>query len=172
MNEHELDRAIDRAAHDLVVREPGRTLTYNVMARVRDDVASPRTLVWASAGAGALVCVAIAIVFLYRAPQNIPSVPTARPFAVGAPATTIDPSIVMTNDARPAPRSVNAPMVRRTAPTAAELAVNVSPIEPIEPEPISVAAIDVVQVERESPASIEALRVEELTIEPLAASND
>ena len=172
MNEHELDQAIDRAARDLVAREPSRALTYSVMRRVRDDVASPRTLVRGSTAASVLVCVAIAIVFLYRAPQVIPLAPTARPFAVGAPAAPIDPSIMMTNDTRLAPHSVHSPIVRRPASAAAVLLVDASPLEPIEPEPISVTAVDVVQIERESPASIEALGIEELTIEPLAASND
>jgi hypothetical protein len=174
MNEHELDRAIDLAARALVSREPGRALTYNVMSRVRKG-AEPesRRLVWASAAASALVCVAIAIVFLYRTPRETPPVSTARPLVVGAPATTLDPSILMTNDLGIAPpHSAKSPVVQRAMSTAALSPVEVSPIEPIEPEPISVAAIDVLQIEREAPASLDALKIEALTIEPLAASND
>jgi hypothetical protein len=169
---NDLERAIDRAAEELVAAEPSRALSYRVMARVRHgDAPRPRRLPWTVAAASVVLCAAIASVFLDRAPQNIPLAPMARPFAVGAPAT-IAPPILMTHDVSPATRNANSSVVREAVPAAALLPFDVSPFGRIEPDPISVAAIDVLQIEREAPASIEPLTIDELTIEPLAASND
>ena len=50
MDERELDRAIDTAARELMAREPGRALSHNVMARVREGaVPAPRRFVWMAA---------------------------------------------------------------------------------------------------------------------------
>ncbi len=175
MDEHEIDRAIDTASQDMMAREPSRALGYTVMARVRADAApAPRRFVWAMAAASVVLCAAIAAMLLSRAPQTIPPVPSAPPFAVANSPVYVEPSIVALSSVRPARRIISAGAASaagRAAP-AMVLPADVSPIEPLEAEPIAVAAIDVPRLEPEAPTSIEALTIDELTIEPLAASND
>ena len=94
------------------------------------------------------------------------------PFAIAHPPVFVEPPIAAPNDARPARRVIRTGPVARTIATAMVLPADVSPIEPLEAEPIAVAAIDVPRLDPEAPTSIEALTIDELTIEPLAASND
>jgi hypothetical protein len=169
-DERDLDRAIDAAAKAMMAGEPSRALQYSVMAQVRAGVEpTRRRFVWIAATASVAIWgVAIALMSLYRAPETLPSLPAARPFAVAQPATTVAPP----NDLRPVRRVSPPQLARRAAAPAVVPPPDVSPIEPLEAEPITVAAIDVPLLERDAPASIEVLTIDELTIEPLAASND
>ncbi|SRR5688572_17424930 len=171
MSDHDLDRTIAAAARQLMAREPDRALTRAVMARVREDVKPSRhRLMWITAPATVLVCAAIAVTSLNRSPQTIPAV-AAPPLAIGQPLAVVERSLVATRDVAPSrPHRAAAPS--RTIPSYATLPRDVSPIEPLVTEPIAVAVIDVPRLEPVAPASIEALRIEQLTIEPLAASND
>jgi hypothetical protein len=173
IDERELDRAIDAAARQMMAGEPSRALGSDVMARVRKDAAPvPRRFVWATAAASVVLCAAIVAMLFSRTPQTIPPVLAAPPFAIAQPPVRVEPPIVTPNDTRPAPR-VNRPVpIGRSAVTAMVLPADAFPIEPLEAEAIALAAIDVPRLEPEAPASIEALTIDELTIEPLAASND
>ncbi len=73
----------------------------------------------------------------------------------------------------PAPRrAIHIVRSARSVATYAPLPLSdVSPIEPIQTEPIVLSSIEVPQLERETTA-IDTLSIEPLTIEPLAASND
>jgi hypothetical protein len=174
MNERELDRAIDAAAGAMMTREPSRSLGCTVMARVREDVkpSSYRRL-WVTAAASVLLCAAIAAGLMYRTPPTIPSMPAAQPFVLAAPPVITEPALMAANEVRPAPvrRRDSASASERRAP-AVLLPVEISPIEPLEAEPIAVASIDVPRLQPDPPVSIKALEIDELTIEPLAASND
>ena len=171
MNEHELDRAIDRAAGDLVAGEPSRALTYKVMARVRKgDAPTPRRFVWAMAAASLVLSVAIATSLVNRAtPVAFPAAPPARVPAFGPSLVAVSPIAVVDETTE----RFDHPIGSRAAATAASLPLPFVdiPIDPIETASITVPAIDVPQLEREATA-INTLTVEPLTIEPLAASND
>lgn len=161
MNDQEIDRLIDHAAAQIAAREPLRALTGAVMAGVREPATSaPRRFVWAMAGATAVLCGAVAIAVMNRAPALVvqPAVVTAAP------------PVLRPETARVRPSAAVAVARRSSAPM--QLPPNeVSAIEPIETEPIAVLAIEVPQLERET-ASIEVIDIEPLTIEPLTASND
>jgi hypothetical protein len=173
MNERELDRAIDTAAASLVAREPGRSLSYEVMARIREDAnPSSHRLVWVMAPAIVLLCAAIAVTILNRSPQTLPAVATAPPLAIGQSLAVVEPPIVLAHDTAPSRRNRSAVSSRTIASNTTALPRDVSPIAPLVTEPIAVAVIDVPRLESFAPVSIEALDVEQLTIEPLAASND
>jgi hypothetical protein len=170
MNEQELERAIDAAAGDLVRHEPGRALAYEVMARVREHVQpAPRRFVWAATAAGVLFCATLSFVLLYRIPLGIPTLPSARPFAVAQIPTLAPP--IAADDLLSAHRVSPASITQRAAPPARPLPIDVSPIDPIQTEPIAVSELDVPQLARET-TSIPDITIEVLTIEPLAASND
>jgi hypothetical protein len=168
MNERELERAIDAAARAMMAREPGRSLGYTVMARVRDEHAPERRpYVWATAAASLVVGGAIAMTLVRETPTTLPLLPRAAQLTVGQPAVIPNASIALTA-ATPRP----AIHVVRGVDTRAPVSIgDVSPIEPIQTVPIVLSSIDVPQLERETTA-IDALNVEPLTIEPLAASND
>jgi hypothetical protein len=172
MEERELDRTIDTAAKSMMAHEPSRALNYEVMARVRENVGpSPRRCVWLTAGASVIVCVAIVAALMYRLPQAIPSPPAAQPLAVAPGASIADASPKAMNVTPPVHRASAPPVVRRVGPPVVPMLVDLTPIAPLEAEPIAVSAIEVPRLEPES-TWIEPLIVEPLTIEPLAASND
>lgn len=159
MDARNLDRAIDRAAGELIGREPSGALSYNVMARVRQErPLAPRRLVWATAVAGILLCAVIAFSLMNQIPATVARLPEALQVPVGRPALIRDPPAA-------------APTVSRIAPPIDMTARDVSPIEPLETEPIVMSAIDLPQLEREA-TSIDTLEIEPLTIAPLATSND
>src|SRR5688572_3368460 len=158
----------------MMAREPRRALTHTVMARVREDInPSLHRLVWITAAASVLICAAIAGALMSRVAQTPPSLPAAQPLAVSQPAVIVEPPMVAANDVRPtaAHRGGSTPAARGVAP-ALTMPRDVSPIEPLDAVPITLAAIDVPRLELEVPVRIEALTIEQLTIEPLAASND
>lgn len=173
MSDRDLDRPIDAAARQLIAREPGRALTHAVMARVREDE-KPRLqrLAWIAAPAGMLVCAAIAITILNRLPQTLPAVAAPPPLAIGQPLTALEPPIVLAHVMVPSRRNRSVVSSRAIASNTAAVPRDVSPIAPIDAEPITVAAIHVPRLESFAPVSIEALNIEQLTVEPLAASND
>lgn len=168
MNERDLDRAIDAAAGAMMTREPSRSLGYSVMARVREDHApAPRRFAWVTAAASLVVCGAIAMTLISQTPAPVAPLPRAVQLTVGQPPVMSSAPVLIVTDAPPARRVSRAAhgAMRELPPSDA------SPIEPIQTEPIVLSAIDVPQLERETTA-IDALNVEPLTIEPLAASND
>lgn len=170
MNERDLDRAIDAATRQMMAREPGRALTANVMMRVRSDVEAPRRFVWAAAAAGIVMSIAIATVLMNRPAGALP-VPPELHLAVAE--TVVQPSVPMDfTPAMPRAGTTAAPAARRASASPAPRAADVAPgIEPIDMPPIAVAAIAVPLLEREA-TSIDTIRIEPLTIEPLATSND
>lgn len=168
MSDRELDRAIDAAAREMMAREPSRALSYGVMARVRGSTEPPRRLAWAAAAA-CIVCAAIASVLMTRSDGAL-LLPPELQLSIGETAALPELPIDARQE-RSLPRAA-ASVVRTTASPAAAVSPNdVATIEPIETQPILVAAIDVPQLEREA-TSIETIDIEPITIEPLAASND
>ena len=172
MDERELDRAIDTAAGRMMAREPGRALSYMVMARVRErNTPMPRRLVWLLATASLVLCGAIAIALMYRAPATIIAPPpAARTVVVGQPLVATLPAVMVAPEAPPR-RIPRAPLAAHAVSSVQLPPSDVSGITPIETEGIAVSAIDVPVLEREA-AVIDILDIEPLTIEPLTASND
>ena len=170
MDERELDRAIDAAAGAMVGREPSRSLGYSVMARVHEGRRSaPRRFVWMTAAASLVLCGAIAIALMSRTSAIVFSPPQAARLPVGEPAIVADAPVTIVSDLTSTRRVVP------TAPSASRsrvaLPVDVSPIDPIQTEPIVLSALELPPLEREF-TSIDTIEIEPLTIEPLAASND
>jgi hypothetical protein len=171
----ELDRAIDIAAEHMMAREPSPALGYNVMARVREGDAHPsRPFLWMTAAAVFVLCAAIAMTLSSRAPAGEISLPPAAQLPIAQTSIARMPIAQSTSAplpvARPARRSVALRNVRHAAALLLP-PIDVSAIEPIETEPITLSAIDVPQLEGEV-TLIETISIEPLTIEPLAASND
>ena len=173
MIEHDdLDRAIDTAARQLIGHAPSRGLTDAVMTRVREDARpSSHRLMWAAVPASVLLCMALAVTMLSRPPQSLPEVAAARPLVIGQPLAVVEPPDFAAPDVTASGRSRSAFASRMMASNAQALPHDVSPIAPIDAQPIAIAAIEVPQLELPAPATIEALTVEHLTIEPLPASN-
>lgn len=173
MDERELDRAIDTAAGRIMAHEPSRSLRSNVMARVREGAApAPRRLRWVVATVSIVLCAAIAIALMYRAPATIIApLPAARTVVVGQSPVAAPPPMVAPETAAPARRIPRAPLAARVVSPAQLPPRDASGITPIETEGITLSAIDVPVLEREA-AVIDILDIEPLTIEPLTASND
>jgi hypothetical protein len=174
MDERELDRAIDTAAGRMMALEPGRALSYTVMARVRErHTPAPRRFVWIIATASLVLCGALTIALMYRAPATIMAPPpAARTVVVGQPPVAIPhPMLVAPETAAPPRRIPRAPLAARVVSPVQLPPGIVSGITPIETEGIALSAIDVPGLEREA-AVIDILDIEPLTIEPLTASND
>lgn len=172
MNDQEIDRLIDHAAAQIAAREPSRALTRAVMAGVREPATpAPRRFVWAMAGATAVLCGAVAIAVMNRAPAPAVESPADAPSLVAPPAVVTAPLPV----GRPQPaverRTATVAVARQRSSPAPLPPNDVSAIDPIETEPIAVLAIEVPQLEREI-TSIEVIHIEPLTIESLTASND
>jgi len=172
MNERELNRAIDAAAGAMVAREPGRSLGHSVMARVREgDAPAPRRLVWMTAAASLVLCGAIAIAVMSRTSAIVLLPPQAARLPIGKPPIVADVPVTIISDTTSTRRVMpRAPGVSRAGARVA-LPIDVSPIDPIETEPIVLSALDLPPLEREI-TSIDTIEIEPLTIEPLAASND
>ena len=172
MDERDLDRAIDMAAGELIAREPSRALSANVMARVRRErpLATRRFLWAAAAAAGIALCAATAVSLMDRVPATVVKLPETMQLPVGRPALTPAPPVIAAQSTAPArPRSV-VPQPRIVPPNETT-AKDLSPIEPIETEPIVMSAIELPQLEREA-TLIDTLDIEPLAIAPLATSND
>jgi hypothetical protein len=177
MDERELDRAIDTAAGMMMAREPRRALSYNVMARVRENVEpAQRKFVWMTAAAVVVLCASIAIALMSGAPATAVPPPRAADLPLAQPPVArlpmvADAPVAVTREMPPSRRSVSARIATKVVVPMSLLPDDTSAIEPIQTEPIVLTAIDVPQLEREA-TSIETLNIEPLTIEPLAASND
>ena len=173
MDERARDRAIDAAAGRMIDREPSRALAYNVMSRVREGNApAPRRFVWMTAAASFVLCGAIAIAVTSRTPASVAPLPPAAQLSVGQPAAIPVAPVTVVTEKIPMRRIF--PMVRAASSVGTRAPLppyDVSPIEPIQTEPIVLSALDVPQLERETTA-IDMLTIEPLTIEPLTASND
>ena len=171
MHDQEIDHLIDHAAAQMAAREPSRTLARTVMAGVREPaMPAPWRFVWATAGATAVLCGAIAIAVLNRAPApNVESLPDERP--LGAPAEVTAPLSVGRREPAVERRYATVAVARPRSSPAPLPPNDVSAIDPIETEPIAVLAIEVPQLEREV-ISIDVIDIEPLTIESLTASND
>jgi hypothetical protein len=169
--ERELDRAIDVAGETLMAREPSRALSHRVMARVRGSAApAPRRFVWVAAAVTVVLVSVIATAVISQMPLATPSLPGSRPLTVGQPAVAPERRLAVLGQETPR-RMAHVRVQRRTLGPAPFLPADVSPIEPIETQPIAMTAIDVPQLERET-TLIDAITIEPLTIEPLSASND
>lgn len=173
MNEHELNRAIDAAAEQMMAREPSRALGYAVMARVREDVApATRRLGWMMAAVTLVLCAALAIALINRPHAvTIPSIPFAARLPIGAPPAVLQAPRAVARHTVPTRLATPAAVATRVATSLPLPPTDVSPIELIETEPIALSAIEVPRLEREV-TLIETISIEALTIEPLAASND
>jgi hypothetical protein len=171
MNERQLDRAIDVAAGTLMAREPGRALSHEVMARVRESAApAQRSFVWIAAAAGFVLCAAIATAVMNLTPESIVHLPPAAKLAIAQAAVV--PAVPIGLSQKTRQTRVVATRIPRTVESATALPPDdVLTIEPIETEPIALSMIDVSPLERET-TSIEAISIEPITIEPLSASND
>lgn len=172
MDEREIDRAIDTAARRMIGREPGRTLSHSVMARVREGVepAPPRRFMWMTAAAGIVLCGAIAIGLMNRAASGVVPPPSAAQMPFGVPPAIPDAPAANDRHVVPARRAAAA-MTTKVATSLQPPLDYVSPIEPIETEPIVFSAIEVPRLEHETTA-IAAIDIEALTIAPLTTSND
>ncbi len=172
MDERELDQAIGAAAGRMMGREPGRALSHNVMARVREGAApAPRRLVWIAAAASIVLCAALATALMIGPAAVMPLLPAAPSVAIGQPPVTIAPLTTVASETAAPRRVARTPIAARAASPTPPPPSDVSPIEPIVTEPIALATIDVPVLERET-AVIDVLNIEPLTIEPLSASND
>lgn len=174
MDERELDRAIDTAAGSMMALEPGRALSYTVMARVRArNAPAPRRFVWVMATASLVLCGAIAVALMSRAPATIMAPPpAARTVVVGQPPVASPHPVLVAPETAARPRRIpRAPLAARVVSPVQLPPSIVSGITPIETEGIALSAIDVPGLEREA-AVIDILDIEPLTIEPLTASND
>jgi len=174
MDERELDRAIDTAAGRMMAHEPSRSLGYNVMARVREGAApAPRRLRWVAATVSIVLCAAITMALMYRAPGTIiPLPPAARTVVVGQPPVATPPPMMVAPETAAPPRRIpRAPRAARVVSPVQLPPSDASGITPIETEGIALSAIEVPVLEREA-AVIDVLDIEPLTIEPLTASND
>ncbi len=156
----------------MMAREPGRALDYTVMARVRErNAPAPRRFVWVVATASLVLCGAIAMALMYRAPATIIApLPAARTVVVGHPPVATPPPMMVAPEAPPR-RIPRAPLAAHAVSPVQLPPSDVSGITPIETEGIALSAIDVPVLEREA-AVIDILDIEPLTIEPLTASND
>ena len=172
IDERELDRGIDAAAGAMVAREPSRSLGYNVMARVREGTRSaPRRFVWMTAAASLVLCGAIAIAVMSRTSAIVLSPPQAARLPIGEPPIVADGRATAVTDATPIRRVPSTARGASRAQSRASVPIDVSPIDPIEAEPIVLSALELPPLEREF-TSIDTIEIEPLTIEPLAASND
>ena len=149
MKDHELDRAIDAATQNLVAREPSRALRHNVMARVREAAApAPSRLRWVAADGERRAVRAMAIALMSRGPAAVfPPLPPARSVAVAQPVVAPTPPIPVP-PATAARRIAPAPIAVRAALTATPPSSDVSPIAPIETEPIVLPTLDVPLLEQ------------------------
>ncbi|HKY22142.1 MAG TPA: hypothetical protein VJM31_13080 [Vicinamibacterales bacterium] len=168
MNDYDIDRLIDTAAGQMIAREPERPLRPVVMASIREaDAPAPRRWIWATAAVAAVFNAAIAVGVWNRAPVPVPlpSVP-ARPTADRALARA--PVWVYSTPQAPTTGS----SVGGQSPSPVRLPpADPFAIEALEAEPIVFSAIDLPPLENET-VSIAAIELSDLTIEPLAASND
>ena len=150
-----------------------RSAASAVMARVRqgEEPARRRPLAWMAVPASLLICGAIGAALLSRAPVSVTlSLPAAPPL-VAEHDVIAEPLPVITATTEGATRRISSTPRASRRPRVA-LSAEPIPITVLEAEPIAVAAIDMPRLEPEAPTSIEALKIDELTIEPLAASND
>jgi hypothetical protein len=176
MNETDLDRLIDRAAAELIEWQPSRALRHVVSARIREPrrQARPR-LLWGSAAMAAILCATLAIALMNRAPKSSVAGRDARLTPnVTSPSAMVEPSVP--GDGQVASAVEPAPPVARATPRRAPRPTVVptdlpSSIESLTPEPLVMPSIDLPPLESQA-ASVERIEMEELTIEPLTASND
>lgn len=178
MDERKLDRAIDTVAEGMMAREPGRTLSFEVMTRVRGETRSaPARFVWITAAATFVLLCALAIVLLNRGPAAVvPAPPSASPpppLAAAQPLVIAVAPVPAVQEIAPRLRTikVGASTARGVASTVQVPPNDDSAIEPIEMQPIVLSTIELPQLEREM-TLIDTINVEALTIEPLTASND
>ena len=181
---HDLDRLIDRAAEELVGREPSRMLTRAVMEKVREE-GQPGFKVlgsgfwvrgsrfWVVGSAIAMLIVAM-LVMSREGPPNR-TVPRVTP---GETATA--PNVVTDRAAVPemAPERLtpSLPYVVEPFDVAATSATSVDepdmpPGDPIAVEPLEEPPLEITSIEIGTVA-IDELEIEPLVIEPLSASND
>jgi hypothetical protein len=176
MNETDLDRVIDRAAAEMIKRQPSPALRHAVMARIREPRrTAPRRLIWATVATSAILCGAIAIALMNRAPSSSVAGRDARLTPnVMLPSAIVEPSVPGSGHVASVVES--APPVARATPRRAPRPTVVptdlpSSIESLTPEPLVLPSIDLPPLENQA-ASVERIEMEELTIEPLTASND
>ena len=171
MDEDALDRAIDAAVGALMARQPSRALGYKVMERVRERaVPAPRRFVWVAAAAGVALSSGIATMFVMRAPSEVVQLPREihPPVAQAAVVLAVPADVSwQTPETNPVTvRSARTVALRMALPPS-----DVSPIAPIETQPIVLAAVEVPQLEAEA-TLVDPITIEPLIMEPLAVSND
>lgn len=175
MNSQDLDELIDAAARDMALREPGRSLGHDVMARVRGRVEpAPWRVGWIVSATAALICAVIVVTMWNRVPAPARE-PQAPPTATAEVRVAVPPAV---NPRAVAPESSAAETrepVRRSLAFAAEAAILEAPLmsslEPLTTDPIVLLPLDVPPLET-GPATIQDIDIGDITIEPLAASND
>lgn len=177
MDARELDRAIDRAAGELIAREPSRALSYAVMARVRAGDVSTSTPRGTWLKVASCVCaggIVVAYLATNRPVTQIPAAATPQ-VAHTEPTPLPVPPVELVREtqaeSRPTSQRRRATNVTRAPIFVPRAVIDVAQIEPIHAEPIAVSPIEVPQLAREA-TSIETITIEPLTIEPLMASND
>src|SRR5688572_8489109 len=175
MDERDLDRAIDTAAEAMMASEPSRLLDYNVMARVREDVApaAERRFVWITATASALMLGGVVmLVTMNRAPAPATEGPTRAPQESRVISPSTAPPVVEDERQSALPPVARPRMVKVAAQPSPSLARELeSAIEPLAPEPIVLSDIQPAPLPVQV-TSIANIDIADLTIEPLATSND
>ena len=154
-----------------MARQPSRALGYKVMERVREGaVPAPRRFVWVAATASVALCAWIATMFVMRAPFEAVQLPREIHLPVAPAAVVMG---VPADVPWQTPETNRVPMrsARRVAPRMALPPNDVSPIAPIETQPIVLAAVEVPHLEAEA-TLVDPITIEPLIIEPLAVSND
>ncbi len=183
MSPQDLDTLIDAAAREMVAGDPSRALSHRVMSEVRGRIEpAPRGWVWVFRTAGAVVlCAVVATLVVSRnqvhAPVSLlpasetsqtrtgeqPVAPPGAPTVSRQPGERLVPRletrrVALGTDVPPAPaRDVEAPLTPS--------------VEPLAIEPIMLSGLDVPPLENQ-PTTIDDIEISDITIEPLAASND
>jgi hypothetical protein len=172
MNEHELDRVIDTTAKRMVAGEPSGSTIYSVMARVREDAAPAlRPFLWVTATVGVAALCGMVVLMMMDRTVELPLVETPGrllPHVVASvPAPASMPG-AETPQRRGTERRADRFAVASTPPDAMP---TLSAIQPLTAEPIELPDIELPPLETRL-TSIENIEIRDLTIEPLAASND
>ncbi len=169
MTSQDPDTLIDTVAREMVSGDPGRSFTYGVMSRICERAEpAPNRLLWSIGTASAVaICAIVAMVMMNRADAPAPQMPRpeSQPQARAVAQTATPPPALEPVVAPP----VTHPSIRgRLVPP---LVIDAPALEPLIPDPIVLSALDLPPLENEA-SSIENIPIDDITIEPLVASND
>jgi hypothetical protein len=163
MIDRDLDRVIDRAAEQLIGREPSRAVADAVMAKVNGSVRQRRFRVAPSIAAAAAALVAVSVAMFIFGGRSKPSpVASAPPRPVIVPASQ-QPAPKLEGATVSAARQSTRPARRSRVPDQYSINDDASgnadaqiKVDPVSPEPM---------------LAVDPLEIEPLVIEPLAAND-